>query len=183
MADVSFIGALELLRRLGFFDIILPTLLVYAVVLGILDRTAVFGYKDETKKLPKKELNSIVAFAIALTFVGAANILGLMTAFIPYIGLLSVMIVSFVMLGAMATGHADTLFAQKYFKEIMLGVTAFAFVFAFGLAAGWWTIQGIADSIHIGGGIFTTENLSVLLFFGIIIAAIFWVMNSSKGGT
>ncbi len=180
MVTVSFVSALEILRRLGFFDIVLPTFLVYAVVYGILDRTLIFGEVEKgNKKYPKKELNSVVAFVIALLFIGAANVLGVMSAFIPYVGLLSVLIVSFMMLGALTFGEVDKLLEKKWVKEIMLGVTAFAFVFTFGLASGWWSFSSLTEGISQSTGIFSVENLSVMLFLGVIIGVVIWITKSS----
>ncbi|PIO00183.1 hypothetical protein COT72_03405 [archaeon CG10_big_fil_rev_8_21_14_0_10_43_11] len=183
MVEVSFVSALELLRRMGFFQIVLPTFLVYAIVYGVLDRTNVFGMKQEKgKNVPKKELNSVVAFVIALLFVGAANLLDVMTAFIPYIGLLSVIFVSFVMLAALAFGDFEKLLEKEWYKQIMLGVTAFAFVFSFGLAAGWWSFSSIVAGVGTGAGLFSAENLSVMIFLVLIVGAIAWIWKSTSQG-
>lgn len=60
----SFTGIVGDLERLGFYDFVLPWLLFFAVILGILNNVKIFG--------EDKKINSIVA-AVAAFFVVAFN--------------------------------------------------------------------------------------------------------------
>ena len=92
-------NALEFLKAFGFFDVILPFLLVFAVIFGILEKTKIFG----TEKIgdidyPKKNIDAIIAFVIALLVVAATKVVDAMELALPKIALLIVVVLSFVLL-------------------------------------------------------------------------------------
>jgi hypothetical protein len=78
-------------QQLGLVDVILPFLLLFAVVFGILQKVAIFtDEKDKTK--PNKKVNAIIALALALLVViphvtggypGGVDIVDLMNRFLP----------------------------------------------------------------------------------------------------
>src|SRR3989344_2060049 len=67
MAATVLGDAVKLLQDFGFFDVILPFLLVFTVVFGILEKTKIFGTEGE-KGHPKKNIDAMVAFVIAIFF-------------------------------------------------------------------------------------------------------------------
>jgi hypothetical protein len=180
----SFVGAIELLKRLGMFDIILPIILVYAIVFGVLQRSNMFTRKNKKGDTEAhKELNATIAFIIALLVIGAANITGIIQKFMPFVGLISVLAVSFLMLVGLITGDLKELLdgdLGKALKPILIVLTAIAFMFTFGMAAGWWDLS-IAQGIMLSGeGLFTSENVSAIIFLLILVGIIAWISNSSK---
>jgi len=149
---------------------------VYAIIYATLEKTKLFGEN-------RKELNSMIAFIISLLFVGAANVVGIMTEFLPYVGLLSVLVVCYLMITSLIFGEFDQLLEQPYIKHALLGVATFAFIFTFGFVVGWWDMSMIGT----GEGVLSGENLSVMLFFLILLGLIFVItgvpkLKRSKGG-
>lgn len=91
-------NAIEFLQRFGVFDIVLPFLLVFAVVFGILEKTRILGEekeKGEEQGRPRKNLDAIVAFVLALLVVASTKIVGVINEALPKVSLLVVVSLSF----------------------------------------------------------------------------------------
>ena len=191
MADPTFTG-FTILKNIGFFDIILPTLLVYSIIYGILDRVQIFLKRDEKSGTvigTNRGLNSIVAIAIALIFVGAANVTGLLTNFLPYVGLLSVLIITLMMLLSLVMGDFTSLIMTKdangnskptIYTLILAVLTFIAFVFTFGLASGWWSVQVLQEGF-VTGGLLSADNLSLGILLLLIGGMFFFIYGGSSG--
>ena len=67
-------SAMEFFQDFGLFDIVLPFLLIFAVVFAILEKTMILGSEDGK---PKRNINSIVSFVIALLVVATNKIVQL----------------------------------------------------------------------------------------------------------
>ena len=92
MAEESVLaGAIQMLQRMGFFDILLPFLLVFAIVYGILEKTGIFGEK-------RHDINAVIALVIGLMVAVTTFVVNILTGFLPLVGLLAVIIVMFLML-------------------------------------------------------------------------------------
>src|SRR3989344_5829629 len=88
--------ALGFLTDFGLFDVILPFLLVFAVVFGILEKTRILGSeKIGDTEYTRKNLNAIVAFVLGLLVVAATKIVGVINQALPRISLLIVVSLSF----------------------------------------------------------------------------------------
>ncbi|MBM3199831.1 hypothetical protein FJZ53_02750, partial [Candidatus Woesearchaeota archaeon] len=70
MAPSPLGGAIEFLKEFGFFDVVLPFLLVFTIVFAVLEKTKIFGGGKESKK----NINAMIAFVFALFFVSATNL-------------------------------------------------------------------------------------------------------------
>lgn len=99
MADTVLGGAVEFLQDFGFFDVVLPFLLVFTLVFGILEKTKIFGTeKVNDIDYPKKNINAMIAFVIAFFFVTAKEIVASVREALPLVSLILLAIVSFLML-------------------------------------------------------------------------------------
>ena len=109
MAETALGGVIDFLTEFGFFDVILPFLLVFTIVFGILEKTKIFGTEEyHGKEVPKKNLNAMVAFSIAFFFVAAKEIVVGIQESLPMVALILIAIVSFLMLvGAFASGNKE----------------------------------------------------------------------------
>jgi hypothetical protein len=110
MAETSILqSAIDSLHTVGFFDIMLPFLLVFSIVFGVLERAQMFGEK-------RSDLNAIIAFVIGLIVVVSSTVLNLMTGFLPWVGLMVVVFLCFIMLTVMFWGEASNLWENKAIK-------------------------------------------------------------------
>jgi len=110
MAEESAIlQGLLMLRELGIFDFLLPFLLFFAVIYGALDKTKVFGEN-------KRDINSVIALVIALIATTTAMVTRALAGFLPWVGFIAIVIVSFLMIIALVVGDVSKLAEIKWFK-------------------------------------------------------------------
>ncbi len=93
------VRAIDFFRDFGIFDVVLPFLLVFTLVFAVLEKTRILGYeKSGDREIPNKNINSMVAFAIAFMVVAASNIVGVINESLPNVILLLVVSFSFLLL-------------------------------------------------------------------------------------
>jgi len=78
---------ITLLNNIGFFNVILPFLLVYAVMYGILSKYKILGdpFAEGDRGKVTRSLVSIVSAATGFFIVGSANVVLSLRTLIPYI--------------------------------------------------------------------------------------------------
>ena len=98
-------NAIQFLQDFGFFTVVLPFLLVFTIIFGILEKTKIFGVEKD--KQPKKNLNSMIAFVIAFFVVAASNIVEVIQASLPWVSLVLIIIISFLLLTGVFFGDEE----------------------------------------------------------------------------
>ncbi|MDD4353700.1 MAG: hypothetical protein PHN56_04545 [Candidatus Nanoarchaeia archaeon] len=104
MADSMVGGAFDLLIKIGFMNLIVPFILFYAIVFGMLEKTQLFASKDSKGKDEMKNLHSLIAFALAITATAASYAVGITQNFLPILGIASVILLGLMMVLGMAFG-------------------------------------------------------------------------------
>ncbi|MDO8628723.1 MAG: hypothetical protein Q7R56_03140 [Nanoarchaeota archaeon] len=99
-------NAIEFLKNFGLFDVILPFLLVFTITFAILEKTKILGHEG-TEKKAKKNLDAMVAFAIAFFVVAASNVVQAIQASLPAISMVLIIIVVFMLLMGSIVGQQD----------------------------------------------------------------------------
>lgn len=173
MAETSFIlGGVQTLREIGFFDFFLPFILFFAIIYGALQKTQVFGEG-------RRDIDSIIAFVIALIASTTGWVLKGITGFLPWVGFTAIIIVCFLMLAAMVGGgDVSQLFKKPYF--IAAGVIFIAVILFFGVffTFGW---DKIAGGVAGGAGISETDiALVIMLIIGL--GAFALIVKGGGGG-
>ena len=108
MANVFF-SAIELMRSMGVFDFFIPFILVFTIVYGILEKTQVFGKN-------RHDINSMIALSMALMFAITGWAVRATQNFLPWVGLLAIVIISFLMLTAMFWPRLSDLQSNRAIK-------------------------------------------------------------------
>tara|TARA_Y100000310_G_C20598340_1_gene771681 strand:- start:322 stop:882 length:561 start_codon:yes stop_codon:yes gene_type:complete len=184
MADTVLGGGIELLQEFGFFDVVLPFLLIFTIVFGILEKTRIFGTEDYNgTAVPKKNLNAMIAFVIAFFFITAAEIVTSIQESLPLVALILIAIISFLMLlGTFASSETEFKFFDAMGDGWKLGlaiVFIITIVLIFFHSFGW--LEFFYDYFAgIGSDVFI-----MVVFVGItagIIAFVFKGGSSSSGG-
>lgn len=171
MAEESVVlQGLLMLREIGFFDFLMPFILFFAIIYGALEKTKVFGEG-------RRDINSVIALVIALVATTTAMVTKALAGFLPWVGFIAIVVVSFLMVVALMIGDVSELAKIKYFKEGVVVVVAIIMlvivVFALGL-------DKIIASSGAGSGISETDiALIVIIVVGLIAFAIF--MKSDGG--
>ncbi len=168
------------LQEFGFFDVVLPFLLVFTIVFAVLEKTKIFGTQGDDK-LPKKNLNSMVAFVISFFVIATKQIVTAIQVSMPQVVLVLIVLLSIMMLvGSLYSGEEEFAFKGKivaFFGTIAaIGVTLI-FMNAFG-----W-LKPLIDYLTK----YWNDTLVVsLIFLIIIIGTIFYIVGmggSAKKGS
>jgi hypothetical protein len=182
MVDTVLGGAIEFLQDFGFFDVILPFLLVFTIVFGILEKTKIFGTeKVGEKEFTKKNIDAMVAFVVAFFVIAAKEIVTSIKTSLPMVALILVAIISLLMLiGAFVSGKDEF----DFFK-LFSGLKGwFAGTFIVAIIAIFLNSFGLLEPVYEyfsgrGSAIFI-----VIVFVGILGGVVYFVFNSptSSGG-
>jgi len=167
-------NAVEFLKEFGFFDVILPFLLVFTVVFGILEKTRIFGTeKLKGEDYPKKNLNSMVAFVIAFFVVATKEVVTSLQVSLPQVALVLIILLSFLMLAGSFMGDKTFSFENSKWAVFLTLVSFLAVLLIFLNSFGW------LDPImaYIGANPGTVAVPTVLV--GVVIGTIVYVV----GGT
>ncbi len=174
MVETVLGDAVELLQDFGFFDVILPFLLVFTIVFGILEKTKIFGTEGE-KQLPKKNINAMVAFVIAFFVLAAKEIITSFQESLPIVALVLTAIVSFLMLiGAFSSSKEEFNFMEMFggWKTPLAIIFVISIVAIFFHSFGW--LEPIYD-YFTGRG---QDVFIIAVFLGIVAAVVGFVFNT-----
>ena len=107
-------NAINFFKDFGFFDIVLPFLFVFTIIFAILEKTKILGTEKDDGKTPKKNLDSMVAFVIAMIVVATNKVVSIINESLPNVVLLIVGFVSFLILvGTFWNGQEDFMKSHK----------------------------------------------------------------------
>lgn len=173
MATSPLAGAIEFLNDFGFYDVVLPFLLVFTIIFGILEKTKIFG--TENKK-PKKNINAMIAFVIALFFVASTNLVAGARELLPNVVVLLITLMSFMMLVGFFYADKEFSFEQHKFWKVFLTIIFFIGIVLLALHA--FTPEFFEDF----GGFWSSTTGVTILFLAIIIGTIIFVTAGKKGG-
>lgn len=180
--DVDFKSFLDALESGGWFEFVLPFMLIYAVVLTILNKVELF--KD------KKPVRVIIAlvfglFSIAFEIPGSGNeTLGdLMMALFPGVSAFTVGVLALYIVVAMLGVDLTKFFGDgednnKFIMYILGALGLIVVIYNYGVGLDWWGDgnYGIWDWLIGPGGLLRDPLLYVLILFG---AFFFWVTKDN----
>lgn len=173
MADTAFGVVIEFLEKLGFFDVILPFLLVFTIVFGILEKTRIFGVeKIDGKDYPKKSINSMVAFAIAFFTVAAKQVVTSLQVSLPNVALILIIVVCFLMLAGSFMGDKEFSLEERKGWVAFLTITMFVAVILIFLNSFGW-LEPITGYILAN----TDTVLIPFVLIAVIVGAMFYVVG------
>lgn len=134
MADQStFRSTLGFLEELGIYDVILPFLLVFTIMFALLEKTRVFGTdKVGENEYPKKHLNSLASFAVALFVVVSSRLVEIIISVSANVVLLVLAGLFFLLLaGSFHQQKPEGFFLEGRFKNLFMIVMFIGLVFIF----------------------------------------------------
>lgn len=131
MPESIFVQALNVLKAIGAFRVIFPFMLIFSVVFGTLERTKVFG--DDAS-----DVNALVAFSIAILFIGMGSAVGTLSSFVPLVGLLSVFVISLIMIIALFYDDVSKLMEETNWKWVVIAVVMGWLIIGLLYAMGAW---------------------------------------------
>ena len=178
MAETVLGDAVELLQDFGFFDVILPFLLVFTIVFGILEKTKIFGTdKINERDYTRKNINSMVAFVIAFFVIAAKEIVASIQTSLPMVSLILIAIICFLLLiGAFVSGKEEFDFIKVFdgWKGWLAGLFLVSIVGIFFESFGW--LDPIIEYITGRG----QDVFIIIVFIGIIGGVIAFVFKTPQ---
>ncbi len=180
---------LDFIDKFGFFDVILPFLLVFTVIFGILEKTKIFGteeLKSHKKPIARRNLNAMVAFCVAFFVVAAGQVVDIMRAALPWVVLVLIFLIAFfILFGALMGEGQFNIWEGKNTKLRGTFITAIFLAMIAIILGAMGLLKATVDYLYanISGGV-----LSTIVLFVIIIIAIGYVLkdpakSGSNGGS
>jgi len=167
----SYLGdVVGLLHNIGFFNIIIPMVLIYAMLLGVLEKIAIFKKtpKGGTKPEVNKSVNAAIAFSLSFLTVGTSNLLGVITEISTYFVLVIFIVVyALIVLTTIDLGSSSStegkILDKRWFKIIFTIIILFIIAVLIFLVpstngilrtiGGWWSATLIwIPFVLIAGG-------------------------------
>ena len=106
--ESAFRGVINILAKIGVYDIVLPFLLVFTIIFAILEKTKVLGLeKGAGGEGTKKNLNSMVAFVIAFLVIASTKLVSIINEVLANVVLLLILAVCFLMLVGVFFGDKE----------------------------------------------------------------------------
>ncbi len=176
MANVFF-SAIELMRSMGVFDFFVPFILVFTIIYGVLEKTEVFGKK-------RHDINSMIALSMALMFAITGWAVRATQNFLPWVGLLAIVIISFLMLTAMFWPKLSDLQSNKAIKYG--GVITVLIIFILVILYYTGLLNTLFSTAASASAETVTEAIAVIITLALFIGGIAIVVfskESSSGGT
>ncbi len=176
MASSPLAGAIEFLKEFGFYDVVLPFLLVFTIVYAVLQKTKIFGAKE-----PTKNINAMIAFVMALFFVATTNLVAGTVELLPNVVVLLITLMSFMMLVGFFYTDKEFSFENHKFWKVFLTIIFFIGIVlmawhAFAPKAWEWFWIGQTDFWSSTAGV-------TIIFLAIVIGTILFVtLGGKKGG-
>ncbi len=159
----SFTEGFEILTQIGFFEVILPFLLFFALSYGALLRAKIFVEPDQ------KKINILIAMAFGLFMSVSLLLVGFTQEFLPWVGVFLIIGLGVIMAGGLFLGEDVT--GNKYIKW-MGGLGAMAAVLYFaGFTLGFFEAIGSAQ-LEIPGW-----TWSVLIVIALIVFPVLYVIG------
>ncbi|MFH1308061.1 MAG: hypothetical protein ABIH72_04370 [archaeon] len=148
------------LDEIGFFTLVLPFLLIFALVFGILSKLEMF--KDA------KGVNAVIALSIALLSLWSGYVSNFFAILFPRFGMgIAILLVALLMMGIFVPFKGN----EKWGNYIFLGIGAFIFLII--------TFVSLDEYSYFSGGWF--QNYWSSLFVAVlIIAAIVVIITTSN---
>ena len=181
---MDFGAVISNLVEIGFYSVVLPFLLVYVVVYGILEKSGIFKGSSDQDRTQTKNINSIIAFVFALFVVASVqtvmylqNLITIIVTFIIFI-LVVLILLGFIfgdkyMELFMKDGHLRTPIAWV----ISLVVLGIALIVLAKVTGAWdWIVEWWEDFESVD----TLWTLGAVIGIGLIL---YWVSKDNGEGS
>lgn len=173
---VNFGDIIDNLVRIGFYDVLLPFILVYAVVFAILEKSGIFSKNENDKQA--KNVNAIIAFVFGLFVVASLQTVRYIQDLIINIVLFIIFIlVTLILLGFIfGKDYFDHLFKDadgKVKKSLVWSVASIVVLISIGVlfsVLGIWT--WLNDWFNVD---FNSSNLTTAVVVIAIIGVLVWI--------
>jgi hypothetical protein len=141
--NFSFENTIEYMQQIGFYEYVLPFILIFGIFFAILEKTKVFGNK-------RTNINVMVSSVVGLLLIVQQDIVAIINDFLPRVSLILVVIIVLLVVVNLIAGKS----------ELKLKGTVFAA--AFGITT-IFVLIALGQSTGIGGSFLSDREINNLL--------------------
>ena len=177
-------NAVVLLQDFGFFTVILPFVLLYALVFGLLQKVELFGNDDSSKTV-----NQIISLAIGAFFITSTDAVNYIAGVIPQAGFLLVVVLLIMMvlgllglknpIGNPMFGENITFGKNLFYLTIVL---VFLLVIDMGVPSGIPFIRPLSEFLVGASAASTGEGFETILSLALVLGfplAVIYILGKS----
>ena len=185
MADTTVLGgAINFLGKIGFYDYILPFILVFTILYAIFEKTKVLGTEIiDGVTYPKKNLNAMVSFVIAMFVIVSDAIVGVITQTSTYMVVLILASVFFMILvGSFHKEGKEPFFLEGKWKTTFTWIMFVGLmgIFLSALKSPTSNKSWLSIILNSFDGSYTGEIASTIILLGIIGGFIMLITKENK---
>ena len=179
---------LNILNNIGFFNIILPFLLVYSIIYGLLAKYKLIGdpYKDDAEGRATRSLISMISAAVGFLVVGATNIVLSISTLIPYIVLFLLTIFFLLLAISPFVTTEKGINLQNRTGRILLATSIIIFFIVVAFSLGLFSyLSSISKNISLSSPYLQEieQIIYTVIVLGILFGIIYWATKPpSKQG-
>jgi hypothetical protein len=171
-----FRDSLAFFDQVGLYDVILPFLLVFTLVYGVLEKSRIFGTEKgaDGKTYSRKNLNAMVAFVTGFFVVASAQLVALINVFVARVALILIILVMFMILVASFHAPSENGFDLKDFGgKWLIWVVFIAVLLIFADGVGW--LQPAWEYVT---GYWDSQLMGTIFLFAIVVGFIMYVTKA-----
>ncbi|MEK6863837.1 MAG: hypothetical protein AABX27_00965 [Nanoarchaeota archaeon] len=163
--NVNFSDMIKQLEQMGFYEVILPFMLVFTIMFALLQKIKLFGQDT-------KNINIVVAVVIAFFFVRVPAIIATVNQFLPKISMIVIVLLMFLLiLGVLGSGESTGWTGWPFFIGMagaVLGIVWAVVTSVPGISTAWprWLV-------------ITSQDKAILLAVGIFVLLL-WIFSDKK---
>lgn len=174
----TFRNALDLLDRIGVYDVVLPFLLVFTITFAMLEKTKIFGMDEvDGAKYTRKNLNAMAAFVIAFITVASSKIVAIILDVSSQVIVLLLLSVFFLLLIGSFMKEGEPTFLTGWLKWVFIIIMLLGILGIFLWAIPhddepWlkWAWNELSDN-------WTSEGISSIILVIVIILFMFFIVR------
>lgn len=168
LEDIDFISIVADLESAGFYDIILPFFLIFAIIFGILEKVKIFGENSH-------KFNIVIALVTGFLIVRNVTLVALINRFLPNVSMFVLVIVAFLIVLGIFGVKSDTWGGGLLFIAAI--VALIGVIWGLGQAAEEEGIQWLPYWLEI-----TQQDIEWIAFIGGGLIVIWLIVGKSKTG-
>lgn len=161
--DLDLRNLVESSEEMGFFDVLLPFLLVFAVIFAVLQKIKLFGSDAKAKKI-----DGVVSLVMAAFLVSQTRLVEILQGFLPRVSMAIVVVLMLLLVVGIFTKSTDWVSPALGVGVI---IALIAVLWAIGAAAGW-NVPFVEE--------ITEQDIAVLLMVGVFILVIWLVVKEPR---
>ena len=163
LESVDLVGFISWFEGIGGFDVILPFLLIFVIVVAILDKTKLFGDN-------KRNINTIISIILAFFLVAQRDVVFLLQEFLPRVSMLIItLIMILIVMGTFGLPIGEN------WRGLSAIIGIVGVLWAYGASRGW-DVPAL--------DYFTDQDVAILLIIGIFLLVIWFIVKepNNTGG-